>query len=140
MTSSSTYINNYPKYAVDFNNDQYFQSDGSLGWLKYDFKDKKIRPTRYSIKTRNNSDSQNPINWCIEVSNTGKDSDWRLIDSRSGVTSVSKRNQSDTFDIQTRLTTEENYRYIRFRCTGKTSGNCDQLVISSLEYFGALID
>ena len=140
VTSSSTCSYLYPKYAVDFDSDQYFYANGSLDWLKYDFKDKKIRPTRYSIKTRNDNDVQNPVNWCIEVSNTGEDSDWRIIDSRSGVTSVSKRNQSDTFDIQTRLTTEENYRYIRFRSTGNTSRNCTCLAISSLEYFGTLID
>ena len=141
VTSSPVLNNCYPKYAVDFDSDQYFLSDDGNDWLKYDFKDKKIRPTRYSIKTRNDKDSQNPVNWCIEVSNTGEDSDWRIIDSRSGVRSVSKRNQSDTFDIQTRLTTEENYRYIRFRCTGNTSPGCNGcLAISSLEYFGTLID
>lgn len=135
-TSASVLNNCYPKCALDFDSDQYFLSnDGSLDWLKYDFKDKKIRPTRYSIKTRNDQDYQNPVNWRIEVSNIGEDSDWRIIDSRNGATSVSKRNQSDTFDIQTRLTTEENYRYIRFRSTGNTSEGCGNLVISSLEYF-----
>ena len=106
----------------------------------YDFRDKKIRPTRYLIKTRNDKDIQNPVNWCIEVSNTDEDSDWRIIDSRSGVTSVSNANQSDTFDIHTRLTTEENYRYIRYKCTGNTSENSVFVAISSLEYFGTLID
>ena len=52
--------------------------------LRNDYKEKKVRPARYSIKTRNDDDDQNPVNWCIEVSNTGQDHDWRIIDTRSG--------------------------------------------------------
>ena len=139
VTSSSCYSNYLPKHAVDFDNNNYFFSSSSNAWLKYDFKEKKIRPTHYSIKTRNDQDRQNPVHWVIEVSNTDKEDDWRIIDSRTGVTSVSKRNQSDTFDISTQLSDNEYYRYIRFRCNGKTSEYCSCLAISSLEYFGYLI-
>ena len=142
VTSKTVRDSHYPKYAIDFNSDNYFLSDIRYDWLKYDFKDKKIRPTSYSIKTRHDEDYQNPVNWCIEVSNTGGDNneEWRIIDSRTRVQSVSKRNQVDTFQIETQLTNEESYRYIRMRCTGNTSGQgyaC--LAISSLEYFGTLV-
>ena len=142
VTSKTVYGSNYPKYVIDFNSNDYFSSSDDLDWLKYDFKDKKIRPTSYSIKTRHDYDDQNPVNWCIEVSNTGGDNneEWRIIDSRTGIQSVSKRNQTDTFHIQTQLTDEESYQYVRFRCTGRTSHNCDCLAISSLEYFGTLIE
>ncbi|KAK8887458.1 hypothetical protein M9Y10_038503 [Tritrichomonas musculus] len=139
--TSSTYKSDHPpKCAVDFESDSYFWSNDDNDWLKYDFKKKKIRPTHYSIKTRNDNDGWNPINWFIEVSNTGRDDDWRVIDSREGVTSVSKRNQSDTFDISASLSDNEYFRYIRFRCNGNTSGavNNTWLAISSLEYFGNL--
>ena len=130
-----------PKNAVDFDSSNYFKSYSSDGqaWLKYDFKDRKIRPTHYSIRTRNNSDNHNPRTWVIEVSNTGQENDWRTIDTKSNVSSVSKRNQSDTFEISTKLASSEFYRYIRFRHTDFTSGNCSDLAISSLEYFGDLI-
>lgn len=91
------------------------------------------------IQTRNN-DYCNPVNWVIEVSNTDNDEDWKVIDSRINVKSVSKRSQYDTFDISTPLSDREYYRYIRFRSTGKTSGDCNHLAITLLEYFGYLIE
>lgn len=141
VTASAIYSDKLPKNAVDFDSNNYFKSSSSGGraWLKYDFKDKKIRPTHYSIRTRSDSDSQNPRTWAIEVSNTDQENDWRTIDTKTNVSSVSKRNQSDTFEISTKLTSNESYRYIRFRHTDQTSGNCGNLVISSLEYFGDLI-
>ena len=142
VTSKTVSGSNYAKNAIDFDRNNYYISASQLDWLKYDFKDQKIRPTSYSIKTRPNNDDQNPVNWCIEVSNTGGDNneEWRIIDSRTGVQSVSKRNQSDTFHIQTQLTDEESYQYIRFRCTGPTSDGLFCLAISSLEYFGTIVN
>lgn len=143
VTASSKENDHLPKYAVDFENDEFFHSDSSNDWLQYDFKDKKIQPTHYSIKTPNNheqGDQQCPMNWCIQVSNTGDENDWKTIDTRQNVTSVSKLNQSDTFEINTHLSPNEYYRYIRFQSTGNSSGNCTNIIISSLEYFGTLIE
>ncbi|KAK8840091.1 hypothetical protein M9Y10_031028 [Tritrichomonas musculus] len=139
VTASSVSGTEYPKNAIDFGSNNCFHSSGGYPWLQYDFKGLRIRPTSYSIKTRSDQDSQNPMNWNIEVSNTGNENDWKTIDSRTNVTSVSKSNQSDTFNIQSSLSPNESYRYIRFRCTGNTSGNCTCLVLSCLEYFGSLI-
>lgn len=139
VTASSTSGSHYPKYAVEFDSNEYFLSNHGSDWLQYDFKGKKIRPTSYSVRTRDDSDRQNPLSWEIEVSNTGNENDWKTIDSREKETSVSKRNQNATFNIQTTLSPNDNYRYIRFKCTGNTSRNCACLAISSLEYFGTLI-
>ena len=38
VTASSTESPHYPKYAVDFDNDEYFHSDEQCDWLQYDFK------------------------------------------------------------------------------------------------------
>lgn len=139
VKANSTNGAHYPKFAIYFDSSKYFfSSENFTTWLQYDFKDKKIRPTSYSIKTRNDSDNDNPLNWCIEVSNTGKENDWKTIDSRKDVKTVSKRDQSDTFLIGTKLLSNESYRFIRLRCTGCTSNNCGYLAISSLEYFGTL--
>ena len=139
VTASTTEHPHFPKYAVEFDSDEYFHSDDSCDWLQFDFKIKKIRPTHYSIKTSNDHDDQFPVNWCIEVSNTGNKNDWKIIDSRENVTSLAKRDQSDTFEVGLQLSRNENYRYVRFRSTGKTSGeNCYNFIISSLEFFGTL--
>lgn len=113
VTASAIYSGKLPKNAVDFDSNNYFRSSSSGGraWLKYDFKDKKIRPTHYSIRTRNDSDSQNPRTWAFEVPNTDQENDWRTIDTKTNVSSVSKRNQSDTFEISTKLTSNESYRH-----------------------------
>ena len=142
VTASSTENPHQAKYAVDFDNEEFFHSSGRGDWLQIDFKDKKIRPTHYSIKTPrnhdNDGDQQFPVNWCIEVSNTGEGNDWRAIDTRQNVTSISKRNQSDTFSIGTHLSSDEFYRFVRLRSTGRTSGNCSNIIFSSLEFFGEL--
>lgn len=142
VTASSTENPHYAKYAVDFDSDEFFHSDSKFDWLQIDFKDKKIRPTHYSIKTPSNhsdGDQQYPVNWCIEVSNTGNENDWRTIDTRQNVTSISKRNQSDTFEIGTRLSSNESYRYVRLRSTGNTSGGNSNIAFSSLDFFGTLV-
>lgn len=140
VSASSVRDIHYAKNAVDFEKDDFYHSDGGRDWLLYDFKDKKICPTHYSIRTpSNHANRQFPMNWCIEVSNTGNENDWKIIDSRQNVTSVSSPNQSDTFNIGQKLANEESYRYVRFRSTGDSSGDCGCIVISSLEYFGALI-
>lgn len=76
VTSSSTYSDRYPKYVVDLEDDKhYFTSDCSQNsWVKLDFIDKKIRPNKYSIKTRSDSGKGGNYlkNWVIEGSN----SDW----------------------------------------------------------------
>lgn len=61
-------------------------------------------------------------------------------DSRSGVTSVSKCNQSDIFDISTSLLDDEYYLYIRFRGVDLASVSNAFLAIASIEYFGYLIE
>lgn len=142
VTSKSAKGNHFPKNAIEFDSYNYFFSLSGFDWLKSDFKDRKIRPISYSVKKRFDSNKQNQVNWCIEVSNTGGDNDeeWRVIDSRSGFLCVSKQNQADTFRIQLQLTNEESYRYLRLKSAGKTSGKCSCLAISSLEYFGTLFE
>lgn len=143
VTSSSTFSDYYPKNAVDLNNiSNYYESinDTYDQWLRYDFKERKIRPTGYSIRTRHNSDCFNPQSWCIEVSNTGNDNDWKIVDSRTNATSLQKGNQLDTFEIGQKLHNNESYRFIRLRQTGQSTYNSNYLVISALEYFGELLE
>lgn len=59
-----------PKYAVEFNNFNksnnfhffHTQNDGQNSWLKYDFVQRKVSPTGYSIRTRGGYDNQHPRN------------------------------------------------------------------------------
>lgn len=142
VTSANDSSGSPPKNVFSFDSDAYFFCDtrnNYNSWLKIDFKKYKIRPTHYSVKSRYNSICQNPQNWSIEVSNSGNDNDWKEIDSRRNITTFSEANQSDTYKIKAKLQSNESYRYIRFKQTGPSSQNYNQLAISSLEFFGGLI-
>lgn len=126
ITSFTINYSSYsPKKVADFFSENFFASkDSNIDqWIMYDFKKRKIHPTKYSIKTKHDSDVCNPQQWCIEVSNTGNGSDWRVIDSRSDVKSLRNKNQIDTFDIQNKLDPNERFRFIRLRQTGKSTGD-----------------
>lgn len=139
ITSSSTSeFNNVAKYAVDLDEKNYFASSNTPNqWLKFDFKDWKIHPNGYSIRSRYNSSSCNPQNWCIEVSNTGNDDEWKIIDSRKNVTTLQNSNATGSFEINEKL--NDSFRFIRLRQTGKSTDNYDYLIISAIEFFGTLI-
>lgn len=140
ISSSSENGSYVAKNAVDFESENvqnYFQSiDQSNSWLKYDFKERKVCPTHYSIRTRRIYNNNHPKTWVIEGSNTGKDNEWEILDTKSGITSLLGLNRTQTFDIKSN--TNQFYRFLRIRQTGKNSFNCDYLTIDSLEYFGYL--
>lgn len=138
VSSPNDNSNHPPKNAVDFGSRDYFYShtgNNYDSWLEYDFKNMRICPTSYSIKTSYESDSHNPVNWRIEVSNTGNKNDWKTIDLRVNASCVSKANQSYNYTIEK---SNKSYRFIRLKQTGPTSGRCYDLAISCLEYFGTL--
>lgn len=138
VTSSSYRAGNLPKYAVDLDNNQTcFESDGYVNsWLKYDFISRKIRPSYYSIRSRNtNKGDHHPMNWVIEGSNTDYLYDWSVLDTRNNITSLDDSCASQIFSIQK---TDTFYRYLRIRQTGLNSANRHYLEISALEYFGSV--
>ena len=91
--SSNNYICNK---VVDLDSDSIFQTDDTPNqWVRYDFNERRVRPTHYTIRTRNdNCDGGNPQNWVIEVSNSGNDNDWKIIESCQNVTSTQKAGQT----------------------------------------------
>ena len=85
ITTASTICNgHYSKYAVDLDDDTHYFQSVSIpnSWLKFDFKERKIRPSNYSIRTRHDCDQggYHPKNWVIEGSNTDNDNDWKILD------------------------------------------------------------
>ena len=145
VTSSPTNGNDViSKYAVDFDNNQhYFQSKNEPNsWIKYDFQERTVRPTHYSIRTRpdGGKGDNHPKNWIIEGSNTDQEDDWIILDSRNDISILDDSNTIHTFDIQAQLTPDESYRYLRLRQTGPNTqnGNYYFLTLSALEYFGIL--
>lgn len=143
VTSSSHYANYYPKYAVDFNDNQhyYFSNSQPNSWLKFDFIQRRIRPTMYSIKSRHD-DGQSGCHlkcWVIEGSNSGLDNDWKILDSRENVTELDERDATSTYKIKPELNNKESYRFLRLRQTGVNTAGNNYLSIAALEFFGSVI-
>ena len=140
--TASTINYNQPKNVVDLASDAFFQTKNQPNqWLKYDFKEKKVRPTHYSMKSRtDNCEGGSPENWVIEGSNSNLDNDWKILDTHKSDTTIKKPRTSATFEIKEQYNSYESYRYLRLRQIGNSSCNNDFLTITSLEYFGALIE
>lgn len=81
VTASSCNSGRNAEDVIDFNSAKYFTSETNNydQWIKYDFNEMKIHPTHYSIRTRNDTDYGNLQCWCIEVSNTNRDDDWKSL-------------------------------------------------------------
>ncbi|KAK8848292.1 hypothetical protein M9Y10_019352 [Tritrichomonas musculus] len=125
--------------AVDLHNDNngFISTDVSNMWLKYDFVDRKVCPTSYTIKSRHNYNDHHPRSWVIEGSNTDSESDWTILDERNNYNGIEGMNVCYAFEMKEQT---EFYRYLRIRQTGKNSSNYDYLCLSGLEYFGRLLE
>ena len=140
IIASSYYSNNYPKYIVDFDdNFTNFQSSNKANsWICYDFKESKVRPSCYSIRSNSLGDKCwfHPQSWCIEGSNDYQN--WKILDDRKNETSLNSKSATDTFKIQNILNKNEFYRFLRIRQTDVNTKNNHCLILSSLEFFGSI--
>lgn len=143
VTSSSVNSNFFPKNSVDLENEEnYFQTKNEQNsWLKYDFGDRKVCPSHYTIRSRPNDGKINhhPKSWVIEGSNTDNDNDWQILDSRNDITVLEGAKLKHTFDIKNK---KGSFRYLRIRQTGRNSYTYYHaffFTFSALEYFGTLI-
>mgnify|MGYP002472061583 FL=1 len=130
------------KNVVDFDDldSRLVTNDEENSWLKYDFKNRKVRPTHYSIRSKpDRPGSAHPMNSVIEGSNSDNDEDWIVIDGRNGITDLNNRSVVCNFEIQRQGNEKDFYRYLRLRQTGKNAQGDYYLVFSSLEYFGSVI-
>ncbi|KAK8883580.1 hypothetical protein M9Y10_042674 [Tritrichomonas musculus] len=140
VTTNSERLGFEVKNAVDLhNNENRFASDNvSNVWVKYDFIRRKICPTCYTIKSRNDYDGHHPRSWVIEGSNTDEESDWKILDQKENDGTIHGRNACYTFNINNNKQGEY-YRYLRIRQTGKNSDERDYFTFSGLEYFGEIL-
>lgn len=133
------YSENPTSNVVDYDNKNSYISVASISsnWVKLDFKEKSVRPTNYSIRTWNMGPGNSHLmNWSIEGSND--DTDWRVLDSRVNEKSLDDSSSENTFDISTKLASDEAFRYLRLRVTGPNSRNTNLLFVSAIEFFGKL--
>lgn len=140
---SSVYTNYNIHSIVELHNeDSYFATldNGLNTYIEYDFKENKIHPTYYSLRSRpdGGKGSWNMKYWIIEGSNTGNN-DWKTLDERSNIESLDDIKKSETFNIREKLEPNEFFRYIRIKLNGVDSHNNHYIVLSAIEFFGYLI-
>ena len=141
VTASSIYRQNNAENAVDLhNNKNHFQTDNfNNSWLKFDFGERKIQLTSYSIRSRDDANIHHPKNWVVEGSNTDSD-DWKILDSHNDDLSLRALDTIQTFKISNKSESNESFRFIRIRQTGLNTSNCYYLAFSAIEFFGTLFD
>jgi hypothetical protein len=124
-----------PKNVADLDKDSYFTSgDETDQFIGYDFKQLKVLPTNYSIRSQWNGSKGycNLKSWVIEQSNDGKT--WIEIDRRMNRNQLDGRNLTATFPI----TTHTQCRFIRLRQIERNWWGSYSICISGLEIFGDL--
>ena len=126
-----------PKHAVDLEEISYFCSDDvATSWIRYDFKQKRVTPTSYSIKTSHRGPGGDHLKvWDFEGSKDGVL--WQQLDHRDN----SDLNDPDV--VRNYPVTSEPcapFRFLQIRQTGKNHAGGDVLIIAALEIFGTLSD
>ena len=111
-------------------------ANSDVGFVCFDFKEKSIKLTGYTIKSNRNSDgSYNPKSWLVEVS---KDNNkWEEIDRHENDSSLKGQRIVFTFKVQ--HPKEDFHRFIRLRQTSKGWNASDNYIwFYSIDFNGEL--
>lgn len=140
ISASSAIVGYSAKFAADVDDDQHYFSSLSRenSWLMFDFRDKRVKPTHYSIRSRHDvgRGQGHPKCWVIEGSNSANNDNWILLDSRNGIDDLDDANSIKTFDIQSH--TNEEFEFLRIRQISENSQGSYNLAISAIEFFGSV--
>lgn len=141
ITSSSVYDSNdiHQPINIALFDDQKkrFRSMDSPGsWIRIDFKDHRIIPSDYSIRsTEWGANCGHPANWVIECSKDG--SSWTVVDEQKNCSYLNGKYHVHSFKISSQCDSE--FRYIQVRSTGKSWAGTNTLAFDSFEVYGKLI-
>lgn len=131
----------HPKYLVDYQLLTFYESKNEEGiFICFDFKDKLIQLSSYSIKSHKDGFNRGNLrNWTVEVSNDGKN--WIEIDRHENDSTLNKSNFIANFVIKKQ--TDEFYRFIRFHQIGYSwygypNANFYYLYFYFIEFFGKI--
>lgn len=135
-------ISNHPKNLVDYQNaSSYYHSADKEGhaYIRFDFRDKLVNLSSYTIKSNNNgtsSTSWNLKSWVMEVSNDCQK--WEEVDRHENDSTLNGANIIHTFDIQ--KPSNNFYRYVQLRQTGDSwsSPNDKRFWFYLIEFYGKL--
>lgn len=138
---------NTSKYKGNLNNllkiedfSDFYTKDEPDSWICFEFKNYKIIPTCYTLKSHNNSSGGcQPRTWIIEGSNDNQK--WTKIDEQKNCTYLNDKNVFHTFLINGNEG-KNPFKFMRIRQTGQNW--CDSygwrniLALSCIEFYGLL--
>ena len=120
---------------LDDKSQGFYSRDEPNSWICYDFKDRRIIPTYYTIMSICwSQNDQHPKSWVIECSNDK--SSWEIVDEERDCSFLNGKNVIHTFKMNHENSKE--FQYIRIRLTGPNWLNNNQLSIGSFEIYGRL--
>jgi hypothetical protein len=142
-------VNNHPSFAAknvaDLETDLFFHSayrkeeedipHTRNNWICYDFKERRIVPTHYTIRTNDGgSGSSHLKSWLVETSTDGKN--WREVAHEEDNKQLKGSRFTPTFAVAG----GEECRFIRLVNIGRNHLGSDSLRISAWEIFGNLTE
>jgi hypothetical protein len=104
-------------------------------WVCYDFKERRIVPTHYAIRTQSyRAGGAHLKSWLVETSADG--TSWREVDHKEGSNELNGRYFTGTFPV----VGGGECRFIRLVSIGRNHRDNDAIYISAWEIFGSLIE
>jgi hypothetical protein len=104
-------------------------------WICYDFKERRIEPTHYTIRTYDSGPGCSHLkSWLVETSADGKS--WREVAREEGNKQLNGPRFTATFPVAG----GGECRFIRLVNIGRDHFGNDTLVISAWEIFGSLVE
>ncbi|OHS93605.1 F5/8 type C domain containing protein [Tritrichomonas foetus] len=114
-------------------NDFFFTEDIPNSWILFDFKDKKVHLTHYTLRTHKYGSGTCHLKyWILEGSNNGKD--WDEIDKRN----TPVLNGPNRFQTFPSTKTHDKFQFIRIRQVGANFRGDNIFAIASIEFFGTI--
>jgi hypothetical protein len=126
----------YPlRNVADFDNQTMFYTKYEPNsWICYDFKNRHIKLTHYSIRARRDANSHHLRHWLLEGS-IGGDS-WITLDRQENNTSLNSQGVIATFSISQ----SSEVGLIRLKQIGKNSSGYDTLRVNAIAFFGDVLE
>lgn len=127
-----------PRNVVDYENqsNEFYTKDQPDNWICFDFKEHRIIPTDYTIKSYDCIQNyRSAKSWKLEVSNDNNS--WEVIDEVENCEEVNGNCKVHTFRIKQQPSNA--VRYLRMKSTGKCWNGQNHFNIGKFEIYGALL-
>lgn len=141
ITSNSIHSGYQPKNVVDYHQNNFYHSQNVAdSFVCFDFKDKRVQLSSYTIKSHNSGKNcGNLRNWVVELSKNGED--WEEFDRHEDDDTLNGPKIVSNFSINKR--NDEFYRFVRIRqigfsWSGYPNSKNYYIYFDAIEFFGKL--